>query len=65
VLVRPELNSRPPARQPDAQPTEPPVAVERAHVAIGSRRHSIATTHMAKLQALSVNISISHASYLV
>ena len=25
--VRPELNSRPPARQPDAQPTEPPVAV--------------------------------------
>ena len=27
MLVRPELNSRPPARQPDAQPTEPPVAV--------------------------------------
>ena len=24
--IRPELNSRPPARQPDAQPTEPPVA---------------------------------------
>ena len=27
MLVRPELDSRPPARQPDAQPTEPPVAV--------------------------------------
>ena len=26
MLVRPELNSRPPARQADAQPTEPPVA---------------------------------------
>ena len=25
VLVRPESNSRPPAWQPDAQPTEPPV----------------------------------------
>ena len=25
VLVRPELNSRPPAWQPGAQPTEPPV----------------------------------------
>ena len=25
-MVQPELNSRPPARQPDAQPTEPPVA---------------------------------------
>ena len=24
-MVRPESNSRPPARQPDAQPTEPPV----------------------------------------
>ena len=27
MLVRPEFNSRPPAWQPDAQPTEPPVAV--------------------------------------
>ena len=28
MLVRPELNSRPPARQPDAQPTELPIAVD-------------------------------------
>ena len=34
MLVRPELNSRPPARLPDAQPTEPPVAVRPDYVAL-------------------------------
>ena len=33
-MVRPESNSRPPAYQPDAQPTEPPVrgALSQANV---------------------------------
>ena len=48
MLVRTELNSRPPARQPDAQPTEPPAAemllksgslkVPPAPLAIGERK---------------------------
>ena len=35
MLVRPESNSRPPARQPYAQPTEPPIAVNHAEYSTG------------------------------
>ena len=53
VLVRPELNSRPPARQPDAQPTEPPVAVNTWRVT----RCKIATTFCIATRFLSYNDS--------
>ena len=41
MLVRPDSNSRPPARQPGAQPTEPPVRGESQHEAGIAMQHCI------------------------
>ena len=39
VLVRPESNSRPPAWQPDVQPTEPPVRYDTVPLICCTTRH--------------------------
>ena len=46
VLVRPEWNSRPPAWQPDAQPTEPPVRVFRFLLLSGNNPWVILTVKL-------------------
>ena len=46
VLVRPESNSRPPAWQPDAQPTEPPVLINRDKIKAAGWVHNRNVTKM-------------------
>mgnify|MGYP000341485449 CR=1 FL=1 len=58
-MVRPESNSRPPASQPDAQPTESPVrGADSAVILKNNSTHKIHQTGKKHQCTVSIKISI-------
>ena len=64
VLVRPESNSRPPAWQPDAQPTEPPVRLRKGHFVTCATREDVRYISTLENTSRSAKVPWGHAKWI-